>query len=153
MTHKTSMEEVMEKIRPHLQDHLKRIAKDMGVTERAWAILEQLKGGELEKALHPRNFTQMLKENAYKNKLYHWGSGLHASNQLYRVETKVAQQEGNTLPANMREVVAEVYRVHKDYIKYNGHRMEMMKINNPEEFIPNKGSIDLSTSDNLLRNI
>ena len=34
ITHNTSIEEVMDNIRPHLKDHLKRISKDMGVMER-----------------------------------------------------------------------------------------------------------------------
>ena len=36
--------------------------------------------------------------HGYKIKVYHWGSGSHASNQLYQVEIKVTQQEGKVLP-------------------------------------------------------
>ena len=151
MTHRTLTEEVMRKIKAHLNNHLKRVSKDMGVTERVWKILEPKKGRELEKTLHPRNFARMLNENGYKIKLYHWESGPHAFNQLYWLEIKITQQDGKSLPVNMREVVAGVYRAHRDCMNCYGHRIETMKISDPENLIPDKDSISVPTGDTLLK--
>ena len=93
----------------------------------------------------------MLKDNGYNIKLYHWWSGPYAFNQLYCVEIKVTQQDGKSLPANMREVVTGVCQAHRDCMKYYGHRMEMMKISDPENLIPDKDSINIPTGDKLLK--
>ena len=82
-------------IKVHLKNHLRKISKDRRVTEKVWKIMEPKKGSKLEDALQPKNFTRTLKENGYKTKVYRWGSGSHASNQLYQVEIKVTQQDAS----------------------------------------------------------
>ena len=65
------------------------------------------------------------------------------------MEITITQQEGNTLPVNMKEVVAEVCHTHKEYMIFCGHDGND-KINAQEGYIPEKDSAEFPTSSTLL---